>query len=214
MTLMRHRSEEAAVAWRDRLRHAQTRTRVLAVLGAVVVLAGAVGATVLWRISANYAALRDVGWYGPQPDRPMHVQWTDAGYGQQLLGPAGTKQEFEFGLINDGSHPITITSIDTYRWVGPGPDPVSGIVWAPYRGIQGGLVNGRPSASRPFPVHVSPHEIVKIRFTVTKPVCPASNGTELSVGVIMRVHWNAMINSHTSVIDPGLGDYRVVLCTA
>jgi hypothetical protein len=189
------------------------RTRGFAAVIIAVLVAGAVVGAVLWHVSASYDALRSLGWYGPQPGRPDHIVWAKHGDAHRLLGPAGTSQAFEFALANDGSHPLTITAVDPPRWRGPGRDPIGRVAWAPYRRpIPGGLINGRPSRSRPFPVSVPPHGTVKIRFTVTKPACPPPNGRDLHAPVAMRVQWHAMVSSHTSVIYPALPDYHVVLC--
>jgi hypothetical protein len=204
-----------SAGWRARLHRAPAHTKVLLASLAVLLCAAAVAGGVFWHASASYDALHNAGWFGPQPGRPRHVVWARGDIGEKLIGPVGTTQDFEFALVNDGSHPLTIDGVEpAYRTdkIFDGP-VVTAVSWATYREWPGGLVNGRPTRSEPFPAHLPAHGIVKIRFTVRKPSCPpTARGGYVGIGPAVRVHWDAMISSHTTVIDPGLDDYAIVLC--
>ena len=218
MTLIETRDEPVDSGRPARVSRTRLRTRVLAVGVALVLVAGGIAFGVFWHASASYAPLHDAGLFGPRPDAPAaradHVEWIDGTNDLALRGPAGTHQEFEFVLRNDGAHPVTVTGIDRPGWLDGQPDPISPVVWAPYRDAgNGGSINGLPTASRQFPAHLGAGDMIKIRFTVTKPACPHLDPhAHAGFSPTLRVHWNAMISSHVTTIEFGGPDYDIDLC--
>ena len=121
-----------------------------------------------------------------------------------MVGSKGTSQYFEWGLVNDGDHDVTITGAGfVSAEMVQQTRVLDRLSWSPYRQDPSGLVNGLPEPSRSFPANLPAHGQINIRLRITKPSCNSvPTGGVLGVSQDIQLRWKAMITTHTTEVGP------------